>query len=114
MPTMQIFTIIQGFPAAFLLVMSEQIIKIEADPLDENCFFITLRELPRRLNPFSPKKPRVVVYKGYANNWYRLPDFTPAPAKKRQLLKAISQGPQFKHLRVGLHRRSALRCTAGN
>ena len=89
--------------------MSEQIINIESDPLDENCLQITLRELPGRLNPFARKKAQLVVYKGYANNWYRLPDFTPASARRRNLLKAISQGPQFKHLRLGLRRGQTLR-----
>lgn len=79
--------------------MSEQILKIEADPRDEDCIQITLRHLPRRFHFWRTTQPQVIVYKGHGSNWYRLPSFKPAPQRLVPLLKAISYGPQFKHLR---------------
>lgn len=79
--------------------MSEQIVKVEADPLDQDCIQITLRHLPSRLKFWQAKEPQIVIYKGHGNHWYRLPSFRPAPSRLVPLLKAISYGPQFKHLR---------------
>ncbi|MGX5174520.1 hypothetical protein ACUR5C_10925 [Aliikangiella sp. IMCC44653] len=82
--------------------MSEQILKVESDPKDAQCVLITLRHQPKKLRLWGLKHPKVVVYKGHGDNWYRLPTFKPAPRRLVTLLKAISYGPQFKHLRYKL------------
>ena len=79
--------------------MSEQILKIEADPIDADCLQITLRHMPNRFNFWKPQQAKIAVYKGHGAHWYRLPSFKPAPSRLVPLLKAISYGPQFKHLR---------------
>ena len=79
--------------------MSEQIIKVEADPRDMDCLLITLRHLPSRFGFFKTRPARVAVYKGHGSSWYHVPSFKPAPSRLIPLLKAISYGPQFKHLR---------------
>jgi hypothetical protein len=79
--------------------MSEQILKIETDPRDMDCLQITLRHLPSRFSFFKSRQPSVAVYKGHGSSWYHLPSFKPAPSRLIPLLKAISYGPQFKHLR---------------
>ncbi len=78
--------------------MSEQILKIESDPKDHGCIQITLRHMPGKFK-FWQRTAQVSVYKGHGNNWYHLPSFKPAPSRLIPLLKAISYGPQFKHLR---------------
>lgn len=78
--------------------MSEQILKVEPDPRDENCFQITLRHVPKKYRFWRSSEPKVVIYKGYHNDWYCFPSFQPAPSSLIPLLKAISYGPQFKHL----------------
>ncbi|TQV86526.1 hypothetical protein [Aliikangiella coralliicola] len=83
--------------------MSEQILKVEADPRDQACIQITLRHSPRKFQFWRSATPQVVVYKGHGNNWYRLPSFKPAPSRLIPLLKAISYGPQFKHLRYRIY-----------
>lgn len=88
--------------------MSEQIVKIETDPKDDACMLITLRHLPNRFN-FWQRKAKIAVYKGHGQHWYRLPSFTPVPTKLLPLLKAISYGPQFKHLRYDLNRKTPQR-----
>jgi len=82
--------------------MSEQILKIEVDPRDDACIQITLRHLPKRRLFTSQTKARTVTYKGHGRDWYCLPSFKPAPTRLLPLLKAISYGPQFKHLRFNL------------
>ncbi len=79
--------------------MSEQILKVETDPRDSDCILITLRHLPKKLHFWGSKQPRVAVYKGHGNSWYHIPSFKPAPSRLLPLLKAISYGPQYKHLR---------------
>ena len=79
--------------------MSDQIIKVEADPKDEGCIQITLRHLPKKFHFWRPSVPQTIVYKGHGNHWYRLPEFKPAPNRLIPLLKAVSYAPQFKHLR---------------
>lgn len=82
--------------------MNQQILKIEADPKDANCLKITLRQ-PSRYRLFrSNKTTEIVTYKGYGRNWYCLPSFKPAPNNLIPLLKDISRGQQFKHLRTKL------------
>ncbi|WP_196137489.1 hypothetical protein [Aliikangiella sp. G2MR2-5] len=82
--------------------MSEQIVKVESDPKDEGCIQITLRHLPKKYQFWRTNKPRLVVYKGHGDHWYRLPSFAPAPQRVVSLLKAISYSPQYKHLRYKL------------
>lgn len=79
--------------------MSEQILKVESDPRDADCIQITLRHLPGRFRFWQSKQPKIAIYKGHGNNWYHMPSFKPAPSRLIPLLKAISYGPQFKHLR---------------
>jgi hypothetical protein len=79
--------------------MTEQIIKIEPDNRDEGCLLITLRHLPSRLCFWRSNKSYLAVYKGHADQWYHIPSFKPAPSRLIPLLKAISYGPQYKHLR---------------
>ena len=82
--------------------MSDQILKVESDPRDSDCIQITLRHHPQKFRFWRVSAPRVAVYKGHGNDWYRLPSFTPAPNRLVPLLKAISYSPQFKHLRYKL------------
>ena len=82
--------------------MSEQILKVEIDPRDSACLQITLRHQPRRFRFWRSSHAQVAVYKGHGNDWYHIPSFKPAPNRLIPLLKAISYGPQFKHLRLNL------------
>lgn len=82
--------------------MNEQIVKIETDPKDQGCLQITLRQTPPRIKFWRKQEPQLMTYKGYGRNWYCLPSFRPAPNKIVPLLKQISQGRQFRHLRVKL------------
>ncbi len=79
--------------------MTDQIIKVEADPKDEGCVQITLRHIPSKLQFWRSKQPQTIVYKGHGNSWYKLPNFKPAPSRLVPLLKAITYAPQYKHLR---------------
>jgi len=99
-----IFTIINTKRAIFLpyKTMNEQIIKIETDPKDHDCLQITLRQKPLRIQFWRKQEAKLTTYKGYGRHWYCLPSFRPAPTKLIPLLKQISQGPQFKHLRFKL------------
>jgi len=82
--------------------MNQQIVSIEIDPIDQACLQITLRQLPSRIRFWKSAKSQLITYKGYGRNWYCLPSFKPASNKTSQLLKEISRGPQFKHLRYKL------------
>ncbi len=82
--------------------MNQQIVKIEVDHKDQACLKITLRQKPSRLEFWRNQAPQLVTYKGYGRNWYCLPSFKPAPSRYIPLLKAISRGPQFRHLRIKL------------
>lgn len=82
--------------------MNQQIVKLEVDPKDQACFQITLRQLPSRIEFWKSNQSELITYKGYGRSWYCLPSFKPAPAKISRLLKEISRGPQFKHLRYQL------------
>jgi hypothetical protein len=82
--------------------MDQQIVKIEVDRKDQACLKITLRQAPRRFAFWRKKEKQLVTYKGYGRNWYCLPSFKPAPSHCVPLLKAISRGPQFRHLRIKL------------
>jgi len=82
--------------------VNQQIVKIESDPKDQDCLQITLRQLPSKMQFWRKKEIKLVTYKGYGRNWYCLPSFKPAPNKLVPLLKEISRGPQFKHLRINL------------
>lgn len=81
--------------------MSHQIVKIELDARDDKCLQITLRQVQKYF--WRKKTNQLNTYKGYGRNWYTLPEYTPAPSKVGKLLRAISQDPQFKHLRVISH-----------
>jgi hypothetical protein len=82
--------------------MNHQIVKIEVDQKDDACLKITLRQLPSRIQFWRSDRAQLVSYKGYGRNWYRLPCFKPASNQTARLLKEISRGPQFKHLRYKL------------
>ena len=82
--------------------MNEQIVKIEADPKDHGCLQITLRQMPPRIKFWRKQQSQLITYKGYGRNWYCLPSFKPAPSKIVPLLKQISRGSQFRHLRYKL------------
>jgi len=82
--------------------MNEQIVKIETDSIDQDCLQITLRQTPIRMQFWRKQEAIVTTYKGYGRHWYCLPSFKPAPTKLVPLLKQISQGPQFRHLRYKL------------
>ncbi len=82
--------------------MSEQIIRIESDPIDKDYLLITLRHLPRKLYFWQAAKSYLAVYKGHGNNWYHLPSFKPFPSRLVPFLKAISYSHQYKHLRYNV------------
>lgn len=82
--------------------MIQQIISVVADPKDQACLQITLRQLPSKIQFWRSNKSQLMTYKGYGRNWYCLPSFKPAPNKTARLLKEISRGPQYKHLRYQL------------
>lgn len=79
--------------------MSEQILKVEIDPRDSDCILITLRHLPERSIFKKSQAARTALYKGHGNDWYCIPSFKPAPNRLVALLKSISYGHQYKHLR---------------
>ncbi|TQV76571.1 hypothetical protein FLL45_01010 [Aliikangiella marina] len=79
--------------------MSDQILKVETDPKDADCIQITLRHLPVKYKFWQSQRPIIAKYKGHGSHWYHVPSFKPAPSRLIPLLKAISYGPQFKHLR---------------
>ncbi|MFT6733411.1 MAG: hypothetical protein ACJAS9_001598 [Polaribacter sp.] len=78
--------------------MSQQIVKIEFDEKDDKCLQITLRKVQKYF--WRKKINQLSTYKGYGRNWYTLPEYEPAPSKVVKLLRAISQDPQYKHLRL--------------
>ncbi len=80
--------------------MNQQIIKIITDPKDQKCLLITLRISPNRFKFWGKQTSTLITYKGYGRNWYCLPDYQPAPKKLIPLLKEISRGPEFRHLRT--------------
>jgi len=82
--------------------MTDQILKVEISPLDDDCIEITLRHLPKRRLFSANTEAQTIVYKGHGRDWYCLPSYTPAPPRLLPLLMAISYGPQFKHLRLNL------------
>ncbi len=82
--------------------MNEQIIKIESDPKDNDCLEITLRQPRNRAKFWIKQEPQLATYKGYGRHWYCLPTFKPAPSNIIPLLKEISRGSQFRHLRKNL------------
>ncbi len=82
--------------------MSEQIVKIEIDPRDNDCILITLRHLPEPTFFSRTKTAHTAIYKGHGNDWYCIPSFQPAPNRLVSLLKAISYSHQYKHLRYNL------------
>lgn len=82
--------------------MNQQIVKIESDPKDQDCLQITLRQLPSSIQFWKKQESQLMTYKGYGRHWYCLPSFKPAPNKLIPLLKEISRGQQFRHLRVKL------------
>ena len=82
--------------------MTQQIIKIEADPIDDGVMQITLRQEASGLKFWKKQELQIITYKGYGKHWYSLPNFQPAPNKIIPFLKQIFQGRQFRHLRVNL------------
>ena len=70
--------------------MNEQIVKIEADPKDQACMQITLRQVPARIKFWRKREPQLITYKGYGRHWYCLPSFKPAPNNIIPLLKEIT------------------------
>ncbi len=83
--------------------MNEQIIKVESDTKDQGCLKITLRQSPNAFIFWKKNSSQLVTYKGYGKNWYCIPSFKPAPNRIIPLLKQISQGSQFRHLRAKLN-----------
>ena len=104
MPISEIFTIIivRLLINSRLTDMKQQIVKVENDPKDQACLQITLRQMPERIKFWRKQHPQLITYKGYGRHWYCLPSFKPAPSKIVPLLKQISRGSQFRHLRVKL------------
>ncbi len=83
--------------------MNQQIVQILKDPIDQDCLQITLRQPANPLLFWRAKESALVTYKGYGRHWYCLPSFKPAPRKVVPLLKEISRGPEFRHLRIALN-----------
>ncbi len=84
--------------------MKQEIVHILKDPKDHDCLQITLRQTIKAFAFWKPRQTRLVTYKGYGRHWYCLPSFKPAPRKVIPLLKEISRGPEFRHLRLALNK----------
>ena len=65
---------------------------------------ITLRHIPSRLQKLMGQKEKTVLYKGFGDDWYSCPCYSPAPTKVNRRLKAISLNPEYRHLQHHIKR----------